>query len=53
MLLKASRAVGSLLFRNAQPYGITPQVMHNLSAELLLDTFPKSIKRTKTVCTIG
>lgn len=32
MLLKASRIVGPLLHRNVQAYGITPQVMHNLSA---------------------
>jgi len=32
MLLKASRIFGSLLHRTAQPYGVTPQMTHDLSA---------------------
>jgi hypothetical protein len=34
-------------------YGMTPQMMHDLSAEFLLDEAPRTKKRTKTICTIG
>ncbi len=34
-------------------YGNTPQMMHDLSADFLLDESPKTRKRTKTICTIG
>lgn len=53
MLLKASKVVSNLLNKNVQNYGITPQVISNVSASSLLDVFPKTLKRTKTVCTIG
>ena len=51
-----SRLIGSsksLWTQLHQSYGITPQFMHPLDADLLLDESPKSTKRTKTVCTIG
>lgn len=51
-----SRLIGSskgLWTPIRQSYGITPQFMHPLDADLLLDEAPKSTKRTKTVCTIG
>lgn len=53
MMLRASKIVSSILRPNVYSYGITPQFMHPLTAELLLDEFPKTTKRTKTVCTIG
>lgn len=34
-------------------YGTTPQMMHDLSAAFLLDESQRTIKRTKTICTIG
>lgn len=52
-MLRASRLFNNLLTKNAASYGITPQFMHPLTAELLLDEFPKTTKRTKTICTIG
>lgn len=53
MLSKVSSFCRSLMQRSLHCYGITPQFMHPLDAELLLDESPKSTKRTKTVCTIG
>jgi hypothetical protein len=53
MLSRAGNFVSSLIRKNLYPYGITPQFLHPLSADLLLDEFPKTAKRTKTVCTIG
>ena len=52
-MLRASKIVGNLLNKSLYSYGITPQFMHPLNAELLLDEFTKTTKRTKTVCTIG
>lgn len=52
-MLRAGKIVNSFLNKNIYRYGITPQFMHPLSAELLLDQFTKTTKRTKTVCTIG
>jgi membrane glycosyltransferase len=37
MLLRASRIFNNLLGKNVACYGITPQFMHPLTAELLLD----------------
>lgn len=34
-------------------YGTTPQMMHDLSADFLLDESARTRKRTKTICTIG
>ena len=42
-----------MLLKNSFPYGITPQFLHPLNAEVILDEFPKSTKRTKTIATIG
>lgn len=53
MILRATKIFTNILRNNAYNYGITPQFMHPLTAELLLDEFPKTAKRTKTVCTIG
>jgi hypothetical protein len=53
MFSKFSVASRRLLQVPLAHYGITPQFMHPLDAELLLDESPKSAKRTKTICTIG
>ena len=37
MFSKIGRCVSFLLHKNVQNYGITPQFLHPLSAELLLD----------------
>ena len=53
MLKQLAWAPKSLLLRSARNYGITPQFLHPLDAQVLLDEFPKSTKRTKTIATIG
>ncbi len=53
MLLRGSSILSKFLTKNVFGYGITPQFMHPLTAELLMDEFPKTTKRTKTVSTIG
>lgn len=53
MLLKATKVINNLLPRNSFNYGITPQMMHSLTATDLLAEIPKTVKRTKTVSTIG
>ena len=53
MLLKACRNIGKMLNTSKQGYTVTPQLMKPLSAEFLLDHSQKSIKRTKSICTIG
>jgi hypothetical protein len=47
--------VAKQLFRGPvrYSYGITPQMMHDLSADFLLDESTRTRKRTKTICTIG
>jgi hypothetical protein len=53
MLSKLGASIKRLLQVPLACYGITPQFMHSLDSELLLDDSPKATKRTKTVCTIG
>lgn len=53
MLLKRCLFSSQLLTRSLHHYGITPQFMHPLTAEVLLDDLPRTAKRTKSVCTIG
>jgi hypothetical protein len=53
MLSKLGTTLKRLLQVPQANYGITPQFMHALDPELLLDESPKATKRTKTVCTIG
>lgn len=53
MLSKLGTTLNRFLQVPLANYGITPQFMHPLDAELLLEESPKATKRTKTVCTIG